>query len=84
MQEGADLFLTNGGQNSFMESLNAGVPLVVCPGSLDSTLAQKCIYIYRYMYIYMYIQAHKDICILVYIHLCSTYSIHTYLCVSVK
>jgi len=30
-----DLFLTHGGQNSFMESLMAGTPVVVCPGFAD-------------------------------------------------
>ena len=29
------LFVTHGGQNSFMEALTAGVPLVVCPGFGD-------------------------------------------------
>merc|ERR1711879_545861 len=28
-------FITHGGQNSCMESLNAGVPMVVCPGLAD-------------------------------------------------
>ena len=30
-----DLFLTHGGQNSFMESLMAETPVVVCPGFAD-------------------------------------------------
>jgi len=29
------LFITNGGQNSFIESLSVGTPLVVCPGMGD-------------------------------------------------
>merc|ERR1711862_811585 len=29
------LFVTNGGQNSFMEALSIGTPLVVCPGFGD-------------------------------------------------
>ncbi|CAJ1399483.1 unnamed protein product [Effrenium voratum] len=35
LRAGVDLFLTHGGQNSFMESLMAGVPVVVCPGFAD-------------------------------------------------
>lgn len=32
---GVDVFLTHGGQNSFMEALSTGVPMVVCPGVGD-------------------------------------------------
>ncbi len=32
---GVDVFLTHGGQNSFMEALSIGVPVVVCPGFAD-------------------------------------------------
>ena len=32
---GVELFLTHGGQNSFMEALSQGCPLVVCPGFAD-------------------------------------------------
>ncbi|CAK9091094.1 Uncharacterized UDP-glucosyltransferase YdhE [Durusdinium trenchii] len=35
LKAGVDLFLTHGGQNSFMESLMAGTPVVVCPGFGD-------------------------------------------------
>eukprot|EP00928_Gymnodinium_smaydae_P025794 TRINITY_DN20444_c0_g4_i1.p1 TRINITY_DN20444_c0_g4~~TRINITY_DN20444_c0_g4_i1.p1 ORF type:complete len:563 (+),score=78.43 TRINITY_DN20444_c0_g4_i1:85-1773(+) len=35
LKAGVDLFLTHGGQNSFMEALAAGVPVVVCPGFGD-------------------------------------------------
>eukprot|EP00928_Gymnodinium_smaydae_P056106 TRINITY_DN39534_c0_g1_i1.p1 TRINITY_DN39534_c0_g1~~TRINITY_DN39534_c0_g1_i1.p1 ORF type:complete len:559 (+),score=51.65 TRINITY_DN39534_c0_g1_i1:99-1775(+) len=35
LKAGVDLFLTHGGQNSFMEALAAGVPMVVCPGFGD-------------------------------------------------
>jgi len=32
---GVDLFVTHGGQNSFMESMSNGTPVVVCPGFGD-------------------------------------------------
>lgn len=32
---GVDVFLTHGGQNSFMEALASGTPVVVCPGGGD-------------------------------------------------
>ena len=35
LKEGVDMFLTHGGQNSFMESLSTGTPVVVCPGFAD-------------------------------------------------
>lgn len=35
LKAGVDLFLTHGGQNSFMESLTLGTPVVVCPGFGD-------------------------------------------------
>lgn len=35
LRAGVDVFLTHGGQNSFMEALAAGVPVVVCPGHGD-------------------------------------------------
>ncbi|CAE7836391.1 yojK [Symbiodinium sp. CCMP2592] len=35
LRAGVEVFLTHGGQNSFMESLAAGVPMVVCPGFAD-------------------------------------------------
>ncbi|CAE7909911.1 ydhE [Symbiodinium sp. KB8] len=42
LRAGVDIFLTHGGQNSFMESLAAGVPVVVCPGFADQPAnAQK-------------------------------------------
>lgn len=35
LKAGVDVFLTHGGQNSFMEALANAVPLVVCPGFGD-------------------------------------------------
>lgn len=35
LKAGVDLFLTHGGQNSFTESMTAGVPIMVCPGFGD-------------------------------------------------
>lgn len=32
---GLDVFLTHGGQNSFMEALSTGIPMVLCPGFGD-------------------------------------------------
>eukprot|EP00437_Effrenium_voratum_P013875 CAMPEP_0181450790 /NCGR_PEP_ID=MMETSP1110-20121109/28356_1 /TAXON_ID=174948 /ORGANISM="Symbiodinium sp., Strain CCMP421" /LENGTH=518 /DNA_ID=CAMNT_0023575019 /DNA_START=57 /DNA_END=1613 /DNA_ORIENTATION=- len=44
LKEGVDLFLTHGGQNSFMESLSTGSPVVVCPGFADQPVnAQKAV-----------------------------------------
>jgi len=44
LKEGVDLFLTHGGQNSFMESLCTGAPVVVCPGFADQPVnAQKAV-----------------------------------------
>ena len=44
MKAGVDLFLTHGGQNSFMEALSTGVPVVVCPGFSDQPMnAQKAV-----------------------------------------
>jgi len=42
LRTGVDLFLTHFGQNSFMESLSLGVPMVGCPGVADQPAnAQK-------------------------------------------
>lgn len=38
LREGAAVFLTHGGQNSFMEALAHGTPLVVCPGFSDQVV----------------------------------------------
>lgn len=35
LKAGVQLFLTHGGQNSFMEALAQGIPVVVCPGFGD-------------------------------------------------
>mmetsp|Transcript_20083 Transcript_20083/g.60123 ORF Transcript_20083/g.60123 Transcript_20083/m.60123 type:complete len:529 (-) Transcript_20083:254-1840(-) len=35
LRAGVDVFLTHGGQNSMMEALSQGTPLVVCPGTGD-------------------------------------------------
>ncbi|CAJ1389649.1 unnamed protein product [Effrenium voratum] len=44
LKSGVDLFLTHGGQNSFMEALSSGTPLVVCPGFADQPInAQKAV-----------------------------------------
>eukprot|EP00438_Fugacium_kawagutii_P024466 Skav208080 [mRNA] locus=scaffold1800:148423:148971:- [translate_table: standard] len=44
LKAGVDLFLTHGGQNSFMESLSVGTPVVVCPGFADQPVnAQKAV-----------------------------------------
>lgn len=41
LKEGVDVFLTHGGQNSFTESMAAGVPVVVCPGFGDQPVNAK-------------------------------------------
>eukprot|EP00873_Tetraselmis_striata_P002025 jgi/Tetstr1/422289/TSEL_013133.t1 len=38
LRAGVDLFLTHGGQNSFMESIAYGTPVVVCPGFADQPI----------------------------------------------
>jgi UDP:flavonoid glycosyltransferase YjiC (YdhE family) len=35
LSAGVDVFLTHGGQNSFMEAMSCGTPVVVCPGFSD-------------------------------------------------
>jgi len=35
LSAGVDVFLTHGGQNSFMEAMSSGTPVVVCPGFSD-------------------------------------------------
>jgi len=41
---GVDIFLTHGGQNSFMEALESAVPVVVCPGFADQPVnARKAV-----------------------------------------
>mmetsp|Transcript_19157 Transcript_19157/g.53415 ORF Transcript_19157/g.53415 Transcript_19157/m.53415 type:complete len:142 (+) Transcript_19157:442-867(+) len=40
-EEVVDLFLTNGGQNSFMEALSCGILMVVCPGFRDQPVNGK-------------------------------------------
>jgi len=44
LKAGVDAFLTHGGQNSFMESLAAGTPVLVCPCLGDQPLnAQRAV-----------------------------------------
>jgi hypothetical protein len=44
LAEGIDVFLTHGGQNSFMEAVSSGTPVVVCPGFSDQvTNSQKAV-----------------------------------------
>merc|ERR1712151_729595 len=41
---GIDTFVTHGGQNSFMEAMSQGTPVVVCPGFGDQIVnAQKAV-----------------------------------------
>ena len=41
LRMGVDLFLSHFGQNSFMESLSLGVPMVGCPGFVDQPANAK-------------------------------------------
>merc|ERR1719277_1777681 len=44
LSAGVDVFLTHGGQNSFMEALSNATPLVVCPGDFDQPInARKAV-----------------------------------------
>jgi hypothetical protein len=44
LSAGVDVFLTHGGQNSFMEALSNATPLVVCPGDCDQPInARKAV-----------------------------------------
>merc|ERR1719379_803193 len=44
LSAGVDVFLTHGGQNSFIEALSNATPLVVCPGDWDQPInARKAV-----------------------------------------